>query len=113
MSNTQKYEYEVMQSASLKIRNTVRKLTQEPLIEFESSAVKRTSKSLDEIHQEFLDAGFEHTGTALDGKIHYHENENGLNVTLIETRRGSLVLPSGPIRGNLFGENAVDLDINR
>jgi hypothetical protein len=49
----------------------------------------------------------------LDGKIHYHENENGLNVTLIETRRGSLVVPSGPVRGNLFGENAVDLNINR
>lgn len=113
MLGNDEYEYEVMQAAASKFRTNFRQLSKKPLVEFSGSVVKRTSKPLEEVHAELTEQGFEHTGDVLSGKVHYHENEGGLNLTVIETRRGSLVIPSGPIRGSVFGNEAVQLDINR
>jgi len=113
MPEDKRYEYEVLQAASAKFAQGVRDITKKPLIEFSSSTVKRTSKSIDQVHSELTEQGFEHTGDALDGRVHYHENEGGFNLTIVETRRGTVVIPSGPVRGNLFGDQAVSLNINR
>jgi len=113
MLENDEYEYEVAQAAANKFRTRFRRLTQEPLIEFSGSVVKRTSEDIDTVHAKLVEEGFEPTSHILDGKVHYHENESGINLTLVETRRGTLVFPSGPVRGNVFGKNAVDIDINR
>lgn len=105
--------YEVMKSARSKITDTLTRIATQPIIEYEGSVVKRTSAPIDEVHQQLVDQGFEATSHILDGKVHYHENESGINLTLVETRRGTLVFPAGPIRGSLFGDNAVDITVNR
>lgn len=85
----------------------------EVVCEIEGSTFERTSKSLDELHNELIEAGFEHTGEVGEGNIvHYHESENGVNLTLVELPRGSALFPSGPIRGTIFGDEAVGVNLN-
>jgi len=86
-------------------------ITTNPLIEFESSVTQRTGKSKEDVVQELKSSGFKETGSLLDGKVGYYENNNGINLTVVETRRGSALFPSGPVRGELLGENAVSINI--
>jgi tetraacyldisaccharide-1-P 4'-kinase len=58
---------------------------------------------------ELKNSGFTETGKVLNGRVRYFENDAGINLTVVDGVRGSFVLPSGPVRGFMFGNNAVGL----
>lgn len=78
------------------------------MINIESSVLKRFDKSASEVRKELKESGFEDTGAVLDGRLAYHENA-GVNLTTLDGPFGTLVFPSGPIRGALFGKSAVGI----
>ena len=75
----------------------------------ELSVLKRYNADASDVHDFLEEQGFEHKSDALGGRIHYHESEGGFGLTLVEGPAGSLVLPSGPIRGSVFGSRSVSL----
>jgi len=76
-------------------------------MELELPVFKRLSTDFADLHEQFEEAGFKHTGEALNGKVHYHESA-GIGITLVEgPLGGTLVFPSGPVRGFIYGENSV------
>lgn len=76
-------------------------------MDFELSVVKRLGTDIEMVSKQMAEAGFNKTGEALGGKAIYYEIA-GINVTLIPTPTGgTLIFPSGPIRGKLKGDRAV------
>lgn len=75
---------------------------------FGGSVIKRESASKEEVVEKFKSDGWKVTGTIGGGKINYLQ-KSGINITVISGPRGTVVLPSGPIRGRLFGDKAVGL----
>jgi len=78
-------------------------------IEFNSSVVKRVNMDWETFVDAVERSGFSQTGSAGGGRILYHENDAGFAVTLINGPRANLILPSGPIRGRLFGNSGFSL----
>lgn len=76
------------------------------MINIETSVFKRYDASPERVHQHLINNGFEPTGQIMDGRIHYHEN-GGINLTMVDGPFGVIVFPSGPVRGAIFGKNAV------
>lgn len=68
------------------------------------STIKRESKPKEDVERALLRNGWEETESLAGDRLSYFEN-TGINVTVLETPRGTLVFPSGPIRGSLFGED--------
>lgn len=83
------------------------------MTDIDLSVFKRRDEPLDAVHARLKSQGFEHTGTALNGRIHYHENQEGIALTLVDGPAGTLVFPSGPLRGAFFGDRAVGLGLDR
>lgn len=104
-------KFEAVKVAASNLRQRASFITSQPLFDIELSTVKRTGEDKEVIESELLNNGWEETGSLMDGKVGYYE-KSGINITVIDTRRGSAVLPSGPVRGNLLGNNAVDFDLN-
>lgn len=76
-----------------------------------TSVLKRETRSIDQVEQHFLDRGWSRTGSALGGRVRYIEN-GSINLTLISGPLGTVVAPSGPVRGALFGDGAVSVGQN-
>lgn len=70
---------------------------------------KRTSAPADDVIESIKDGGFEMKGSALKGRLTHHENDNGIGLSVVDAPFGTVVLPSGPIRGAFLGENSVGM----
>lgn len=70
-------------------------------ISFGSSIFKREARSLSEVQKLLRTNGWEKTGQ-ISSRVVYMEN-SGVNITLIEGPLGTVIIPSGPIRGKVFG----------
>jgi hypothetical protein len=68
------------------------------------SAIKRESKPKEDVERHLIRNGWEKTGEALGGRADYYENA-GINLTVIEGPMGTLVVPSGPVRGTVYGDD--------
>lgn len=71
-----------------------------------TSVLKREGKSIDQVENRLENAGWKRTGSALNGRLIYFELA-GINITALQGPMGTVIFPSGPIRGRLFGEDAV------
>lgn len=75
-----------------------------------SSVVKREGKTLEQVESIYLNKGWTKTGEVAGGRVLYFENA-GINITVISGAMGVLIVPSGPVRGRIFGEEAVTLNM--
>lgn len=71
-----------------------------------TSVLKREGKDIDQVSNRLENAGWIRTGSALNGRIRYFELA-GINITAMGGPFGTTIFPSGPIRGRLFGDEAV------
>ena len=74
-----------------------------------SSVVKREAKPIEEVADKFASDGWSQTGSLMGGNVLYFE-KSGVNVTLIGGPGGTVVVPSGPLRGGFFGMDAVGVN---
>lgn len=74
-------------------------------LNFGSSVVKREGKPLGDVVAHLKKNGWKKTGE-LSSRVVYLAN-SGVNITLIGGPMGTTIIPSGPIRGMVFGD--VDL----
>lgn len=79
-------------------------------LNFGSSVVKRETRTLDSVTEQLQADGWVQTGS-LGGRVKYFE-KTGFNLTAVEGPFGTVVFPSGPLRGRLFGSNS-GLQVNR
>jgi hypothetical protein len=75
-----------------------------------SSVVRRDSRSLSRVHTELSSNGWVQSGS-LGDSIVYMEN-SGFSLTLVRGAAGTLVFPSGPVRGRLFGSSGLELGMD-
>lgn len=71
-----------------------------------TSVFKREGKSIERVDQRLTDAGWERVDSIAGGRVRYYELA-GINITAIGGPFGTTVIPSGPVRGFAFGEDAV------
>jgi len=67
------------------------------------SVMKREAKPLSEVDRQLTGDGWEKTAQPLD-RLAYYE-KSGINITAMEGPRGTVIFPSGPVRGMMFGKN--------
>lgn len=85
-------------------------MVQAPLgINVGTSVLKREAKPISQVKSNFKSNGWEVTADLLGGRLVYVE-KNGINLTLLSGPVGTVVFPSGPIRGAAFGDEAVSLN---
>jgi len=63
---------------------------------------KREAKSIDEVSKKLQRDGWEKTGSLANGRVLYFQ-KSGIEITAAKGPMGTLIFPSGPIRGKLFG----------
>lgn len=68
-----------------------------------TSVFKREDRPAREVISLLQGRGWEKTGT-LGDRVTYMEN-SGIGITVIQGAAGTLIIPSGPIRGMVFGRN--------
>jgi hypothetical protein len=74
----------------------------------ESSVLKRYSADIDQVHSYLTSNGFSLTSRVAGGRVRYYES-SGFNITVVQGPFGTVIFPSGPIRGRVFGETAVSV----
>lgn len=74
-----------------------------PGVSFGGSVLKREARSIERVRKEFSRGGWTRTGS-IGERIQYYE-KNGINITLIGGPRGTVIIPSGPIRGSIFSDD--------
>jgi len=72
-------------------------------INFGLSVFKREAKPASEVEKKLSRDGWNKTGSVANGRVQYFE-KSGINITTVSGPRGTVILPSGPIRGRLFGQ---------
>lgn len=72
-------------------------------LNFGLSVFKREAKPKSRVETFLRREGWEKTGEIGDN-VSYWENA-GINITVVGGPRGTVITPSGPIRGNIFGED--------
>lgn len=77
------------------------------------SVIKRRTESASTIINRLKSQGFSQTNSIMGGRLVYLENSEGIGLTVVDGPRGTVITPSGPIRGMVFGENSVGLGIVR
>lgn len=68
-----------------------------------SSVFKREAKDADKVRRHLERNGWELTGS-MGSRVFYYEN-SGVNLTVVDGAMGTVILPSGPLRGAIFGKN--------
>lgn len=75
-----------------------------------TSVFKRESKSIGDVESRLVSDGWEKTGSTAGGRIRYYE-KSGINITALSGPAGTVIMPSGPVRGMIFGtEDAVGIN---
>lgn len=72
-----------------------------------SSVVRRDSRSASRVINELQSQGWRRTGSIGD-RVTYMESA-GFSLTVIDGPAGSVVIPSGPIRGRVFGSSGLEV----
>lgn len=75
-------------------------------LNFGTSVVKREGKSIEKVDQRLRDAGWKQTASVLGGRVRYYELA-GISITAVGGPFGTTIMPSGPVRGAIFGDDAV------
>lgn len=70
---------------------------------FGSSVVKREAKTIDKVDKQLKRDGWQETSRLAGGRLRYYE-QSGVNLTALEGPLGTVIFPSGPLRGKFFGE---------
>lgn len=70
-----------------------------------SSVLKREVKDINEVINQLQRNGWSQTGS-LGDSVRYFEN-SGMNITVIDGPMATLIIPSGPIRGRVFGDSGL------
>lgn len=73
------------------------------MVSLGTSVIKREDKPADQVITTLQRRGWEVTGR-VGNRVTYLEN-SGLNITVIDGPMGTVIMPSGPLRGRIFGEN--------
>jgi hypothetical protein len=76
------------------------------VLNFSSSVVRRESRSKQEVVNELMSQGWEQTGS-MGNRVSYLEN-GGISISVVSGPMGSVIVPSGPIRGRLFGQSGLN-----
>lgn len=74
-------------------------------LNFGSSVVKREAKDVDKVRQHLERSGWELTGSI--GSRAYQYESSGVSITVMKGPLGTVIFPSGPIRGSILGKNNV------
>lgn len=75
------------------------------MVSLGTSVIKREDRPADQVITLLQRRGWEVTGR-VGSRITYLEN-SGLNITVVEGPMGTIIMPSGPLRGRIFGENTM------
>jgi len=70
------------------------------------SVLKRESAPFEDVMEKLRRDGWSKTGELAQGRVAYLQS-SGINITVVDGPMGTLILPSGPIRGRLLGNDAV------
>lgn len=68
-----------------------------------TSVFKREDRPAEQVIRLLSQNGWSRTGSIGD-RVTYMEN-SGINITVIQGAAGTIIIPSGPIRGRIFGDN--------
>lgn len=74
-----------------------------------TSVMRRDSRELNKVKTDLTINGWVQSGS-LGDRVVYMEN-SGFSITLIEGPMGTVVIPSGPVRGALFGDSGLSVDL--
>lgn len=111
MSDSDSEKFGAVKVAASNFRKRASFITSKPLFNIELSVAERTSQDKEQVVAGLVEDGWEETGSLMNGKVGYYE-KSGINITVADTRRGSVVFPSGPVRGNLLSNEAVSFSLN-
>lgn len=81
------------------------------MVNIGSSVIRRESRSADDVLDELRANGWSKTDE-VHGNIHYLEN-SGFSLTVIDGPLATTVIPSGPLRGRLFGTSGLEVSMDR
>lgn len=73
-----------------------------------SSVLKRETAGISKVASKLTSDGWEKTGELGDGRVQYFQ-KSGINITILSGPAGTLIFPSGPVRGRLLGDDAVGI----
>lgn len=74
-----------------------------PQFNFGLSVFKREAQPVEDVVNHLKQNGWNVTSTLGDNRVVYLENA-GVNITAVKGPLGTVVIPSGPLRGRVFGE---------
>lgn len=69
------------------------------------STFKRSSRSIKDVEEQFEKDGWTETGKAGPRENVLYYQKTGVNITVIDGPLGVTVIPSGPVRGSMFGDS--------
>lgn len=72
-----------------------------------TSVLKREAKPIEEVDKRLTSAGWKRTASVANGRLRYYSLA-GINITALGGPLGTVIMPSGPIRGAAFGDNALN-----
>lgn len=72
-------------------------------INFGGSVLKREAKEIDKVEKQLLSDGWEKTAHPT-GRLRYYQ-KSGINITALGGPNGTVIFPSGPVRGKAFGSD--------
>lgn len=75
-----------------------------------SSQLKREARDVEVVIKKLKRNGWTQSGS-LGDRVLYFEN-TGMSITVIDGPMGTLVVPSGPVRGRLFGSSGLRINKN-
>lgn len=75
-----------------------------------SSVLKRESAPFDEVMEKLRRDGWSKTGELAQGRVVYVES-SGISLTVVDGPMGTLIFPSGPVRGKLFSSDSVGVGL--
>jgi len=70
-----------------------------------TSVFKREAKSIEQVTNQLVTNGWTQTGS-LGNRVKYFENSR-LSITVVDGAIGTLIFPSGPVRGRIFGDSGL------
>lgn len=77
------------------------------MVNLGSSVFRREKRSTDEVIRELKAGGWREVDS-VGNRLFYLEN-SGFSLTVIDGPLGTVVMPSGPIRGRLFGSSGIEI----
>lgn len=73
-----------------------------------TSVLKREPRDIDEVAEKLKSEGWERTESILGGRVQYFKSA-GIGITAMQGPMGTVIMPSGPIRGQIFSGDTVGI----